>query len=64
MIITFSGTKGGTGKTALAANLAWRRALDRVDVPPVDTDEQGTTQAWMLQDRCEAGCKTPTVQCE
>lgn len=48
MFIAFTNTKGGTGKSTLAAHLAlW--LFDRgITVGFLDTDEQGTSSKWLL----------------
>lgn len=43
MIISIGGTKGGTGKTTLAINLAIMRSLTGREVLLVDADEQGSS---------------------
>lgn len=60
MLLTIGGTKGGTGKTSLATNLAAMRARDGVDVLLVDADPQGSAAAW-AQARTEHGHE-PRVQ--
>ena len=42
MIITVGGTKGGSGKTTVATNLAVIAAADGRDVLLVDADDQET----------------------
>ncbi len=43
MIVSIGGTKGGTGKTTLAINLAIMRSLAGRDVLLIDADEQGSS---------------------
>lgn len=56
MIIGFVQTKGGTGKSTLAANLAFSNAADRAfnDIALVELDPQGTLQSWWAE-RTEMG---------
>jgi len=61
MLVTVGGTKGGTGKTTLASNLAAMRANDGVDVLLVDADPQGSAATWAGA-RCEHELE-PRVQC-
>ena len=61
MLLAVGGTKGGTGKTTLATNIAAWRAQDGVDVLLVDADPQGSAATW-------AGARSeheidPRVQC-
>lgn len=46
MIISIGGTKGGTGKTTLAINLAIMRSLSGRDVLLIDADEQGSSSSF------------------
>jgi chromosome partitioning protein len=46
MIVAVLGEKGGTGKTALATNLAGMRASDGRDVLLMDADRQGSASYW------------------
>jgi chromosome partitioning protein len=46
MIITVGGTKGGTGKSTLAVNLAAMRAQAGYAVMLIDTDHQQTSLRW------------------
>src|SRR4051812_39476172 len=46
MITAVGGTKGGTGKSTVATNVAVMHALRRRDVLLVDADEQGTSAAF------------------
>lgn len=48
MFITFSNTKGGTGKSTLASHLAVWLFDKGVSVGFLDTDEQGTSSKWIL----------------
>ena len=45
-IVLFGGEKGGSGKTALATNMAAMLALAGKDVLLLDTDRQGTASFW------------------
>lgn len=61
MLLGVGGTKGGTGKTTLATNLAAWRARDGIDILVVDADPQGSAATW-------AGARSehelePRVQC-
>jgi chromosome partitioning protein len=46
MIIISGGLKGGSGKTALATNLAVMRSLDGKDVLLIDADDQGSSTSF------------------
>ena len=46
MVITLGGTKGGTGKSTLAVNLATMRARAGHPVMLIDTDHQQTSVRW------------------
>jgi len=46
MIILIGGEKGGTGKTTISTNLAALRANHGSDVLLIDTDKQGSADAW------------------
>lgn len=48
MIITVGGTKGGTGKTTVATNLAVIRSLEGQDVLLIDADEQETSSDFTI----------------
>lgn len=61
MIITVGNTKGGTGKTTLAVQLAISRALQGRDVWLIDGDRQGTAAAAIAM-RAEAG-RQPGIAC-
>ena len=61
MIITVGNTKGGTGKSTIALQLALARALAGKDVWLVDGDRQGSSQT-AVAIRAEAG-RQPGVSC-
>jgi chromosome partitioning protein len=61
MIVTVGSTKGGTGKTTLAVQLALARTLAGHDVLLIDGDRQGTAQAAVSM-RAEAA-RTPGLAC-
>jgi chromosome partitioning protein len=61
MILTIGNTKGGTGKTTLAVQLAISRARAGRDVLLVDGDSQGSAQTAMAV-RAEAG-RLPAIAC-
>jgi chromosome partitioning protein len=61
MILTVGSTKGGTGKTTLALQLALARVIGGADVWLVDADHQGTAQAAVAM-RAEAN-RTPGLAC-
>ena len=61
MILTVGSTKGGTGKTTLALQLALARVIGGVDVLLVDGDRQGTAQAAVAM-RAEAD-RAPGLAC-
>jgi len=54
MILTIGSTKGGTGKTTLALQLALARTLAGNDVLLIDGDRQGTAQTAVAM-RADAG---------
>ena len=58
MILTVGNTKGGTGKTTLAVQLALALARTGRDVLLIDGDRQGTAQIAVAQ-RAEAGAQPP-----
>lgn len=47
MIILIGGTKGGSGKSTIATNLAACMACDGVNVMLMDADPQGTSAKWV-----------------
>lgn len=47
MIILFGGTKGGSGKSTIATNIAAYLAGEGVDVAIMDTDKQGSSARWV-----------------
>lgn len=47
MIILFGGTKGGSGKSTIATNMAAYLAGEGVDVVIMDTDKQGSSARWV-----------------
>jgi len=47
MILLVGGEKGGTGKSAIACNLAAVLAIKKCDVMLVDADPQGTASRWI-----------------
>jgi chromosome partitioning protein len=49
MILVIGGTKGGSGKTLLATNLAVLRSTPGHDVLLIDADEQGSTMDFTRQ---------------
>lgn len=57
MKLVIGGIKGGTGKTTLATNLAYMRAVANKKVLLVDADEQKSASAWCDQ---RTGMKIPT----
>jgi chromosome partitioning protein len=62
VIIVVAGTKGGTGKSTLATNLAGVSTLKGFDSILVDCDKQGTASSWSGT-RDEAGLPhIPTIQ--
>jgi chromosome partitioning protein len=61
MILTVGSTKGGTGKTTLALQLALVRVIGGTDVLLVDADRQGTAQAAVAM-RADAN-RTPGLAC-
>src|SRR5688500_8067277 len=58
MIITTGGTKGGTGKSLIATNLAVMRALAGDKVLLIDADDQCTASEW-VEHREALGIETP-----
>lgn len=61
MKLLVGGTKGGTGKSTVAVNLAALRAGQGRDVLLVDTDRQGSAGLWAAS-RNAAGV-SPTITC-
>ncbi len=61
MILTIGNTKGGTGKTTLAVQIAIARAIAGRDVWLIDGDRQGTATA-AIAARAESG-KQPSIAC-
>jgi chromosome partitioning protein len=62
MIIVIGNEKGGVGKTTLATNLAAVAASEGRDVLLVDTDIQGSAQAWATsRDEAEISPRIPTI---
>jgi chromosome partitioning protein len=61
MILTIGSTKGGTGKTTLALQLALARTLAGNDVLLIDGDRQGTAQTAVAM-RADAG-RMPGLAC-
>jgi chromosome partitioning protein len=61
MILTIGSTKGGTGKTTLALQLALARTLAGNDVLLIDGDRQGTAQTAVAM-RADAA-RTPGLAC-
>ncbi len=49
MILTIGGTKGGSGKTTIATNLAQIRSKEGYKVLLIDADEQQSTWNWSVQ---------------
>lgn len=49
MILTVGGTKGGTGKSTVATNLAVMRSLDGHDVLLIDADDQQSSSDFTIQ---------------
>ena len=62
MIISFVQTKGGTGKSTLALNIAFSRHMNGLfrSIALVELDPQGTLRAWW-DGRTEIGLKTGNV---
>jgi cellulose biosynthesis protein BcsQ len=62
MIISFVQTKGGTGKSTLALNIAFSKHMNRMfrSIALVELDPQGTLRAWW-DDRTELGKKSLNV---
>ena len=62
MIIVIGNEKGGVGKTTLATNLAALAAGQGRDVLLVDTDTQGSAQAWAaIRDEAGVTPRVPTI---
>jgi chromosome partitioning protein len=62
MIIVIGNEKGGVGKTTLATNLATIAAHEGRDILLVDTDIQGSAQAWSSsRDEADITPRIPTV---
>ena len=62
MIIVIGNEKGGVGKTTLATNLAVIAAGEGRDVLLVDTDIQGSAQAWATcRDEASISPRIPTL---
>lgn len=62
MILTVGNTKGGTGKSTIALNLAIARAASGRKVWLIDGDRQGTTKTAMTI-RAASG-RLPLIQCD
>jgi cellulose biosynthesis protein BcsQ len=62
MIISFVQTKGGTGKSTLALNIAFSKHINKIfrSIALVELDPQGTLRAWW-DERKELGRKTFNV---
>jgi chromosome partitioning protein len=61
MKLLVGGTKGGTGKSTIAVNLAALRAGQGCDVLLVDTDRQGSAGLWAASRNVAA--VSPTITC-
>jgi chromosome partitioning protein len=62
MIVVIGNEKGGVGKTTLATNLAAVAAHEGRDVLLVDTDTQGSAQAWSTsRDDADISPRIPTI---
>jgi len=55
MILVVGGTKGGSGKTLLATNLAVIRALSGQDVLLIDADDQASAMLFTRQRQSTRG---------
>jgi chromosome partitioning protein len=64
MILVVGGTKGGSGKTLIATNLAILRAAEGRDVLLIDADEQGSAMdfTWQRQQRMKDGPGYTAIQ--
>lgn len=64
MIIVSGGTKGGSGKTTLATNLAVMRSLDGKDILLVDSDDQqsATDFTAVRNERMKGGAGYTSIQ--
>jgi chromosome partitioning protein len=58
MVISFVQTKGGTGKSTLALNIAFSKHINKLfrSIALVELDPQGTLRAWW-DERTEVGRK-------
>ncbi len=62
MILLVGGEKGGTGKSAIACNLAAVLAIKQCDVMLVDADRQGTASKWINR-RNKTHPELPKINC-
>lgn len=62
MILLVGGKKGGTGKSAIACNLAAVLAIKKCDVMLVDADPQGTVSKWINR-RNKTHAELPKINC-
>lgn len=62
MILLVGGEKGGTGKSAIACNLAVALAIKNRDVMLVDADPQGTASKWVNR-RNKKHSELPKINC-
>lgn len=62
MIVSFVQTKGGTGKSTLALNIAFSRHINNMfkSIALVELDPQGTLRTWW-DERSEVGRKTDNI---